>query len=236
MMKRILMAMASLLAMAAATPSAQAADLAPVKAPPPAPVYNWTGFYIGANGGYGWGRQDPLNVITDRFDRFNVAFSGGLFGGTAGAQLQLAHVVLGFESDLDWTDISGHSILTPTIFGVPQPFLLNMTTKMDWLGTARARVGYAADNWLFYATGGLALIGAKTSLVTLAGPVCGTFGVLNCSGTDKRAGATAGAGVEYGFTPNWSAKLEYLYVTALSFEVSHVNIVRAGINYRFGGL
>jgi len=235
-MTKHLLSTAALLLAAAAAPLAQAADLAPVqKAPAPLPVYNWTGLYLGVNGGFGWGRQDPLNVITDRFDDFTIDFSGGLVGGTSGAQIQIAHVVLGFESDLDWAGINGRATFTPTIFGVPQPFLLNAKTSMEWLGTARARVGYAADNWLFYATGGLALIGAKTELTTAAGPVCNTIGFLACSGTDKRVGAAAGAGVEYGFLPNWSAKLEYEYVAAVRLDVSHVNMVRAGINYRFGG-
>src|ERR1700712_718783 len=95
MMKRILLTATSLMAIAAAAPVAQAADLtAPVyKAAVPAPVYNWTGFYIGANGGYAWGQQDPLNVITNRFDEISINFNGGVLGGTAGAQIQLGHVV-----------------------------------------------------------------------------------------------------------------------------------------------
>jgi outer membrane immunogenic protein len=238
MMKRLLLAGASLLALAAAPP-ARAADLSPAYKTPPAaapiPLYNWTGIYVGVNGGGAWGKQDPLDVITDAFDHFKISYSGGLIGGTAGAQVQVAHVVIGFEADLDWASITGHATFTPTIFGVPAPFLLNAKTSMDWMGTLRGRLGYAHDNWLFYVTGGAAVIGAKTELLTVAGPVCGTFGVINCSGTDKRIGGAAGAGVEYGFAPNWSAKLEYLYVSALSLEVSHLNMVRAGINWRFGG-
>src|SRR5262245_37927028 len=236
MMKRLLLTTASLLALATA-PLAHAADLSPAKALPPAPlpVYNWTGIYLGINGGGAWGRQDPLNIITDRFDAFNIDFSGGMFGGTIGAQLQIAHVLLGFEVDLDWASITGRAAFTPTIFGVPQPFALAAKTEMEWFGTARVRVGYAHDNWLFYLTGGGAVIGAKTELATTAGLLCNTVGVIACSGTDKRVGAAAGAGIEYGFAPNWSAKLEYLYVSAFRLDVSHVNIVRAGINYRFGG-
>ena len=165
MTKRLLLTTASLLAFAAA-PLAHAADLSPASrapAPVPIPVYNWTGIYLGVNGGYAWGRQDPLNVITNRFDEFNIDFSGGLFGGTAGAQLQIAHVVLGFEVDLDWAGINGNATFTPTIFGFLNPFVLNGKTSMDWFGTARMRLGYAHDNWLFFATGGAAIIGAKPS-------------------------------------------------------------------------
>jgi outer membrane immunogenic protein len=236
MMKRVLLTKASLLALAAGAPLAQAADLPPAQwLPPPAPVYNWTGLYLGVNGGFAWGRQDPLNVITNRFDEFTIDYSGGVVGGTTGAQIQAAHVVLGLESDLDWAKITGEAVITPTIFGVAQPFVLNAKTSMEWIGTARARVGYAHDNWLFYATGGAAIIGAETELATAAGITCGTRGILQCGDTKKRVGVALGAGVEYGFTPNWSAKLEYLNVAAVHLEVSHVNIVRAGINYRFGG-
>src|SRR5262249_50996340 len=123
-----------------------------------------------------------------------------------------------------------------TVGGVPvSPFGVPVTTKIDWEATARARVGYANDNWLFYATGGLAILGAKTSF-TPAGVSCGTFGIVNCSGTDKQVGAALGAGLEYGFTQNISAKLEYLYLTAASLDISHHSEIRAGLNYRFGGM
>jgi outer membrane immunogenic protein len=110
--------------------------------------------------------------------------------------------------------------------------------KINWDLTARARVGYAYDNWLLYATGG-----AETDLTGAFGVnpcvtisvINGTPGLLTCSGTNKRVGATAGAGVEYGFTPNLNAKIEYRYIAAASLELSHINEVLAGVNYRFGG-
>jgi outer membrane immunogenic protein len=87
-------------ALVATCVAAQAADLPmPPGAyqPPPVviPVYNWTGFYIGVNGGYGWGNQDAFNLLTNRFDQFSVPFSGGMFGGTFGGQIQSGHVVMG---------------------------------------------------------------------------------------------------------------------------------------------
>jgi outer membrane immunogenic protein len=231
----------AVVALAGSVLPVHAADLAP-RPMVPAPTYNWTGIYLGVNGGYGWGEQDPFNIITNRFDNVRVGFSGGTFGGTAGAQIQMAHVVLGLETDIDWASISGSSVVTPSVFGVAQSFSVNATTHINWMSTARARVGYAQDNWLFYATGGVAILGAKTNLTGLNGFTCGSLtaigpgpGILNCSGTNKRLGGTAGAGVEYGFTPNLSAKLEYLYTAAASLELSHVNEVRAGLNYRFGG-
>jgi outer membrane immunogenic protein len=220
--------------------SAQAADLpmAPTyKAPAPVQqVYNWTGFYVGVNGGGAWGSQDPLNIITNRFDNASTGISGGLFGGTVGAQMQMAHVVMGLEADLDWASIKGSSIITPTIGGVGAGIPFNANTNIKWESTARARVGYASDNVLFYGTAGLALLGAKTTLTAPGGAaVCG--GVLaNCTGTSRQAGLALGGGIEYGFTPALSAKVEYLYVSAVSLSVSHNNEIRAGLNYRFGGM
>lgn len=88
---------------------ATAADLS-VTAPLPVLAYNWTGIYGGVNGGGAWGQQDPFNILTNRFDHDSINFSGGTVGGTAGAQIQLAHVVLCFETDLDWTFFA-HSLV-----------------------------------------------------------------------------------------------------------------------------
>jgi outer membrane immunogenic protein len=201
----------------------------------PTPVYNWTGIYVGLNGGYGWGNQDPLNLITNRFDGASVGFSGGVFGGTAGAQIQSGHVVLGLEADLDWAGMKGSSTIVPTT-GSTIFAAVNATTNIDWETTARARVGYAQDNWLFYATGGFAILGAKAAFTPALGLNCGNYTLVNCSGTSKQFGAALGAGVEYGITQNVSAKLEYLYITAASLDISHHSEIRAGLNYRFGGL
>ncbi len=228
--------------LASASLAAQAADL-PMRPeyPPPAPVavqqvYNWTGFYVGVNGGYGWGSQDPLNIITDRFDRFSHNIAGGAFGGTIGAQIQAAHVVMGLEADLDWANITGSSVTSATAGGVLIGGPFNAKTEVDWESTVRARVGYANDNWLFYGTGGLALLGAKTTLTTAGGAaVCGAV-FPNCTPTNRQAGLVLGAGVEYGITPALSAKLEYLYIAAASLEVSTHSEIRAGLNYRFGGM
>jgi outer membrane immunogenic protein len=224
--------------------SAKAADMPIEPANQPAPfvaqVYNWTGFYIGANGGYGWGSQDPLNLLTNRFDAFSAPFSGGMFGGTIGAQIQSGHVVMGVEADLDWANVSGSATVVPTIGGIRPAgcgaCVASLTTKINDISTGRFRVGYALDNWLLYATAGLAILGANANVVTVGGFAC-TTALLSavCSGTDYRLGATAGAGVEYGITPNISARFEYLYITAVSLELSHLNQVRAGLNFRFGG-
>jgi len=223
------------------TGSAFAAE--PLPPPPPALAYNWTGLYVGINGGGGFGQQDPFNIVTNRFDHDSISFSGGTVGGTAGAQLQIGHAVLGFETDLDWAGIRGSANIDPTTNGLPAPFVINASTSINWDLTARARVGYAFDNVLAYATFGLALLGAKTDLKGVLGinpcvtisVINGTPGTLRCDGTDKRVGGTLGGGIEYGLTPNISAKIEYRYIAAASLELSHLNEFLAGVNYRFGG-
>jgi len=245
-MKKLIITFAAATTLFATFISAQDADLPMAPAPAPAPeykapvpyVYNWTGIYIGVNGGWGGGQQEPFNVFTDRFDAFTAPLSGWMFGGTAGAQIQSGHVVLGFEADIDWADIKGSATVVPTIGGIPiAGGTAALTSNITSVSTGRMRVGYALDNWMLYATGGLALLGSNSNVSTVGGAAC-TIAILGavCSGTDYRVGATAGAGVEWGFTPNMSAKLEYLYITAASFELSHINVVRAGLNFRFGGL
>jgi len=193
-MKRVLRSIAAS-AFLAASIAAQAADLpmAPVYQPPPPaiPVYNWTGFYIGVNGGYGWGNQDPFNLLTNRFDQFRVPFSGGMFGGTFGGQIQAGHVVMGIEADIDWASITGSATVIPTIGGAlpggclgAVGCLTSLNTKISDVSTGRLRLGYAIDNWLPYATLGLALLGANTNVSTVGGVAC-TTALLTaiCSGT-----------------------------------------------------
>jgi len=236
-MKKVLLSTVAASALLLVTDNANTADLParpPAFAAPVATTYNWTGIYLGLNGGWGWGQQDPLNIITNRFDNSLIGFSGGLFGGTMGAQIQSGRVVLGFESDIDWANLKGSSNVNPTVAGGLLG-LVSATTNIDWVATARARVGYAFDNVLVYGTGGLAVLGAKTSLSLVpGGAACGAI-LTGCAGASRQIGAALGGGVEYGFTPNLSAKLEYLYVSAVSLDVSHHSEVRAGVNYRFGG-
>ena len=205
-------------------------------APMVAQVYNWTGFYVGVNGGYGWGTQDPLTLQSNRFDRTNFNINGGMFGGTIGAQIQQGYVVLGLEGDLDWANIKGSGISNPAIAGIGQGITLNIATNISAIGTARARVGVAMNNWLFYGTGGAAFIKSSSTGTSIAGFACGTAGVFtNCSASAWRPGLAAGLGAEWGFAQNWSAKFEYLYIASMGSGVStdHLNTIRAGINYRF---
>jgi outer membrane immunogenic protein len=241
-MKKILLSTSAVVALLTTSLVAQAADL-PTKAYGPAPVmaqvYNWTGLYVGVNGGWGWGQQDPLTPFSNRFDRTSFNINGGMIGGTIGAQIQQGYVVLGIEGDLDWANIKGNGISTPTIGGLVlpgQPITLNIATNTSAVGTARIRAGVAMNNWLFYATGGAAFVKSSANGTSIAGVPCGTLGVLpNCSASSWRPGLAAGLGAEWGFTQNWTAKLEYLYVDVLGTGAStdHINIVRAGVNYRF---
>jgi outer membrane immunogenic protein len=204
---------------------ATAADLsvAPLyKAPPPAmaPAYNWSGFYLGVNGGGGWGHSN-WNTNSDR-----IGLSGGLVGGTAGYNWQIGNAVLGLEGDIDWANLKGtnSSTLCP----------LGCSTSDTWLSTVRGRAGYAFGGVLPYLTGGLAVGDIRAA----------TPGFPGASNTN--AGWTAGAGIEFGLTGNWSAKAEYLYVDLGRFNCGtscnglptdnvsmHDNVVRAGVNYRF---
>ncbi len=213
----------------AVTSQAGAADLGrraemPAKAPYIERVYDWTGFYIGVNGGGGWGRSSWDNAVspTGGFD-----LSGGLVGGTVGFNLQNGPFVFGVEGDVDWSNIKG----TTTNAVCPA----GCETRNDWLGTARGRIGYAFDRLLPYVTGGAAFGNVKASIPGFSGA------------EDTRVGWTAGAGVEYAFTNNLSAKVEYLHVDLGKFDCGlscgapvgpddvkfQSDIVRAGLNFRF---
>lgn len=149
-----------------------AADL-PMQAYKSAPVvsqvYNWTGLYVGVNGGYGWGSQDPLTLVSNRFDRTSFNISGGMFGGTMGAQIQQGYVVLGLEGDLDWASMKGNGISNPAIAGIGQGITLNIASNISAVGTARARVGVAMSNWLFYVTGGAAFVKSSVNGTSIDG-------------------------------------------------------------------
>ena len=222
-MKRLLCAGLGLIAL---TGMAAAADLPPApqqyyKAPAfVPPVYSWTGFYLGVNGGGALG-----NSNWDTAGSFNT--TGGLVGGTIGYNYQIGMAVLGVEGDIDWASIKGSSSAAGCLAGC--------TTSNSWLGTARGRLGYAADRFMPYVTGGAAFGNINASTPGLAGA------------SSTNVGWTVGAGLEFAFAPHWTAKAEYLYVDlgkfncgagcaagALTDNVSFTtNLIRGGINYRF---
>ncbi len=223
---------AGLLAATVASPSL-AADLGPpiYKGPPPAEPYivpfSWSGFYLGLNGGYGWGDADVSNA----FGNFTTDTQNGwLVGATAGYNLQTGNWVWGLEGDIDYALIKGNTSNTVTVGPCAAA---GCTVKDTWFGTARARIGYSISHFLPYITGGAAFGGLKVDSSN------------GNSSTNTSIGWTAGAGMEWAFTAAWSAKLEYLYADlgkstcdvatcGISTDVEpKINIVRAGVNYRF---
>lgn len=226
-MKRFFqLAAAAGLALAMASPSL-AADLprpaykAPIYV---APLFSWTGFYVGINGGYAWADAD----WTGTSGTASTKPKGGLLGGTIGYNYQTGNWVWGLEGDFDAAWIKDTSVGTGICAAGA-----GCETKSNWFGTARGRIGYAWDRWMPYITGGAAFANAK--LTTSAG----------VSDSNTQFGWTAGLGVEYAFLGNWSAKIEYLYadlgkatcgsgVCTTNTDVDiKANIVRLGLNYRF---
>ncbi len=223
-MKRVFVACGGLLAVMVSAAPSTAADLPPrysrPYAPPPvySPIYNWTGFYLGINGGAGWGSSQ-----WDGVDKFTV--SGGMIGGTIGYNWQFGQLVAGIEGDIDWTGIRGS-----TNTNCP----LGCDTRNHWLATARARLGYAFDRFLPYITAGLAF--GDISATTPGWP----------AGSITTAGWTVGAGLEFGIVTNVSIKAEYLFVDLGDFNCGfncglagnsnvsfYSNVFRGGLNVRF---
>ena len=199
-----------------------------------ATVYNWTSIYVGVNTGYGSGKQDPLGLFSNDFSAFNYTLSGGMIGGTFGAQIQSGHVVMGLEGDIDWTSMSGSGSGSVVKLGLLQG-TATISSKVSVIDTLRTRIGYAQDNLLFYGTVGVALTNDTSSFSQTVGFTCNN-GIVPCtSKADWHAGLAAGAGVEFGFTRNLSAKVEYLWVGAGAANTLYENMVRVGLNYRFGG-
>jgi outer membrane immunogenic protein len=223
------------------TTAAAAADLPmKVKAPPPIAIYDWTGFYIGVSGGGSLGTSNHIDRISGLPDTLGYNVKGGLIGGTVGYNWQTGPLVVGFEGDASW--VSEHGV-HPDDGPAGDPAFSSFTRER-WLATARGRVGYAVNNLLFYGTGGFAAASVE------AGVRSSTTALVFDQSTTTRTGWTAGGGLEWGFAPNWSAKFEWLYMKFESkplitvnlgpgFDRSSVplddNVVRAGINYRFGG-
>lgn len=219
--------------------AANAADL-PVKAPDfvaPAPLQTWTGWYVGIAGGAGWGRAEQTDDTPFTSGRYDT--SGGIVGGTVGYNWQSGLVVLGLETDLSYAWIKGDTVGTDPFFG--NCGASHCESEIRALGTLRGRIGLAWQNLLPYVTGGLAYANVYGEEGN-GGP--GAFG----SGSTWMAGWTLGGGVEAKFAPNWSAKVEYLYVDLGNKDVFTDNIfgaffaenlsvtaqiVRVGINYRF---
>ncbi|MBX9990591.1 outer membrane protein [Phreatobacter oligotrophus] len=214
-MKTFLLATTALVAF---TAGAQAADLgvprSPVAAAVVAPAFSWTGFYVGAHAGYGFGNSRFVALGV-----FPTSVNGPLLGGQVGFNYQINQIVLGVEADLAFAAITGRPGNFPAI-----------SHRTNMLGSLRARGGFAVDRALLYVTGGLGFQGAATAQTP--GP----------AEKYTRMGWTLGAGVEYALTQNWTAKLEYSYYNFGTRTLgpiyggtvrSDIHTVKIGVNYLF---
>ena len=224
-----------------AAQSAFAADMPtkmPVKAAPMAPAYSWTGFYVGGTAGAGWGKSSECFAPGGCTDDINL--SGFVGGVTAGFNWQWTNWVLGVEGDWSWGKLKGS---TPSNIA----FNCNSTcdVSVNSFGTLRGRVGYAFDRFLPYLTAGAAFTNTHAIWST---------GLVNESaGTVTNTTFAWGGGIEYALVSQWSAKLEYINAGKLPdgyfdsrltciaapgcyTHETRYSVVRAGINYKFGGL
>ena len=248
-MKKFLLGTVALIALGIAAP-ASAADLAarPYQAAPiPVPMmYDWSGFYIGANGGYGWARQcvDVTRVgFVDVFSEACNDKGGGIIGGQIGYRWQAGSWVFGLEAQGDWANLRTERVFVNT------PFLTTNTWKsqIDGLGLFTGQVGYAWNAALLYVKGGAAVASQRFDVFNTATGI----GLLQANRT--RWGGTVGVGLEYGFAPNWTAGIEYDYLfresdsrtfvtpnllvgsTVTANTRSDISMITARINYKFGG-
>ena len=266
-MKRVLLGTAALATLSLSLP-AFAADLPAriVKAPPAvvAAAYDWSGFYVGVSAGYTFGEDENISTTGQAAVNINNVVGGArpgqvrleregfIGGGQAGYNWQVTpNWVVGLETDISYTDIrEDRNVVTVPLNGI-STLNNNFSTRMEYFGTVRGRIGYAWDRTLLYATGGLAYADIENS-VAFFGPA-NAGGLLQFQGTE--AGYTVGAGIEHAFGSNWSVKAEYLYY---DFRDETVNvavignggggtgynsrfendghIVRAGLNYKFGAM
>ncbi len=237
-MKKFLLGTIGLVALGMAAP-ASAADLRARPAPPPpyvAPIYDWSGFYIGANGGWGQSRNCvDFGIFPDGCRERD----GGLFGGQLGYRWQAGTWVFGLEGQGDWADLSG----TRVSFFRPE---FSTRTKTDGIGLFTGQIGWAWNTALFYVKGGAAVTSNRFSMLsTLTGNEL-------ASASSTRWGGAVGVGWEWGFAPNWSAGIEYDHLfmgdANNSFSVANpalaavlnsritqdVDMVTVRVNYRFG--
>jgi outer membrane immunogenic protein len=262
-MRRVFVACVALSALAITAP-AFATDL-PLKAPPvpPAPLYDWTGFYLGINGGYSWGNSSTSYSGTDAitglpFTSFSTSQSmdGWLGGGQIGYNWQFnSNWLLGLEADIQGTSQKSSAAL-PTVSGTlvvialfPYTTTASASQSLPWFGTARLRLGVLpSDHWLLYVTGGLAY-GEVDSSATISNTTTTGASTLSGSQDTTKVGWTIGGGAEWALAAHWTAKVEYLYIDlgtvsgaftgvgaySVLDTSSHVtdNILRAGINYKF---
>lgn len=209
------------------TNAAFAADFIPEEPAPVVPIFTWTGFYLGVVGGYNWGKTD---YSFENDATANHHANGGTIGGTVGYNYQFYNnVVLGLETDLAWLGAKGGT-------DCPNP-VFSCDSKTTWLGTLRPRLGYAYDRFLPYITAGAAYGRVEISTLDRSNDI-------RVGSSSTRFGWAAGVGLEYAFTDQFTAKVEYLHTDLGNddFGVSAGDVVRAkwrgdavrvGFNYKF---
>ena len=242
-MKKILLGTVGLVALGVVP--ASAADLAArpyTKAPPmmQAAVYDWTGFYIGGNAGWG-NSHNSWNLLNLDGSTFGSEGSNNADGGFAGGQIgyrwQAGTWVFGVEAQGDWADFRGSNV--SPIFGD------NNRSKLDAFGLFTGQIGYAWNNVLAYVKGGAAVVDNRYDISTLGGGA-----LIGSSSSNTNWGGTVGAGIEVGFAPNWTVGVEYDHIFLQDRTVNFatpggfflqsdsirqdVDLVSVRLNYKFG--
>jgi outer membrane immunogenic protein len=243
-MKKYLLGTVALIAFAAPAAAADLAARPYTKAPPPmiAVLYDWSGFYIGANGGWGssrncWDFVTPAGAFVANEGCHDA--TGGTAGGQIGYRWQAGTWVFGLEAQGNWADFKGSN---------PSQAFIGVTnqSRIDAFGLFTGQVGYAANNVLFYVKGGAAVTDDRHRTV-----ITGTNTLTSSTGDDTRWGGVVGTGLEYGFSPNWSAAVEYdhLFMQDRTYTFTapggafagndrvrqDVDLVTVRVNYRWGG-
>lgn len=222
-MRNTLLATTAFVALSVA--SANAADLID-------PPYDWSGFYLGGNAGIAFLDGDARITVGGAQTNFDLSDTGFTFGVQAGYNWQHDNLVLGVEADFNFLDVGDNGTAPGATTGA---FKLDS----DWFATVRARLGYADDATLYYATGGLALMDADLRVTPIVAAAVGT----PVTDSEVLWGFAIGGGIEHAFSERWSAKAEYLY---MNFEAEsltappatarvepELHVVRVGVNYHF---
>ncbi|HXE16121.1 MAG TPA: outer membrane protein [Stellaceae bacterium] len=230
-MNRLIAAFVGLLGICIALPATAQTAMPSMSAP-----WNWTGFYLGIQGGYGFGQADHIANFGPAILDVSGTFSadGGIVGVTGGYNHQFGHIVLGLDTDVSKTWLSGQTAGIPPAFCPTGGPTANCKSTLEWLVTARPRLGYAFGQFLPYIDGGLAVAGVRAS---------GLHGAF--SGSETKPGWAAGAGLEVAFSPHFSGKIEYLHIGLADQDGIYIvtptrvnttfqaDLVRVGLNYRF---
>jgi outer membrane immunogenic protein len=248
-MKKLLVVVGALfLALAASSSGSMAADLEPsyLKAPPPAPAFSWTGFYIGANLGGASSTQGVNGTQTTPFGSTSFSNSAGsngdsglLGGGQIGFNYEFpSRVVVGVEADGAWSNLTGGAVACSTFTtgafaGLPAGCADTNTNLKDF-GTVRGRLGYDLP-WgpvMVYATGGWAFANVTgNSSVTCLGVGCAAASLPFTGGTSSfsntPSGWTAGGGIEWAVVPNWTLRMEYLHLEFDNVATNYTTTVLA---------